>query len=123
MNILLVDDEFFFQMTMSFFLNELNHHVTLASDGEKALELIKNKHDFDLLICDINMPVLPGETFLKEFRVVYKGKMPVVVVVSGMNNGPEFLKKLNVPFDYYCQKPMDVNVFIKTLDEIVSSRK
>jgi len=118
MNILLVDDDFFFQMTLSFFLKELNHQTVFAQDGQKALDILTKNKNFDLVICDIDMPVMAGDSFISMLKKFYTDKHPILVIASGMQNGQEFLKKSNIAYDYYFKKPLDVNVFSKTLDEI-----
>jgi CheY-like chemotaxis protein len=43
------------------------HEVETASDGEAAWELLEEK-DFDVLLCDINMPRLDGIGLLRRLR-------------------------------------------------------
>lgn len=121
MTILLVDDDFFFQKTMSFYLQELKHEVVFASDGKKALDILEKRLDFDLVICDIDMPVLPGEIFVPAVKANYRGKMPVIMFISGKKNGQEFLKRSGIPYDYYFEKPMDIGEFSKAIEKIKHS--
>lgn len=118
MNILLVDDDFFFQKAMSFFLNELGHKVHFAVDGEKALDFLKKDPGIDLLICDLDMPVMGGERFISAVKALSAGKKPVIVIVSGLKQGKTLLKRAKIGYDYYFEKPLDVNAFGETLDQI-----
>lgn len=57
MKILVVEDEIAFRKMFYSRLSDENYFVKLASDGVKALmSIAKNK--FDLIISDVNMPVL-----------------------------------------------------------------
>lgn len=118
MNILLIDDDFFFQKAMSFFFNEQGHKAAYASDGAKGLEILRKDKNFDLLICDIDMPVLPGHEFVKAVKELYPGKRPTIIFVSGLKKGKAFLAKNKVDHDYYFEKPMDVNVLYKLLEKL-----
>lgn len=62
-SILIVDDDQGILETMTDILNEMCFNVTVASDGYKAIELVKNG-TFDVILMDIKMPGIDGvETF------------------------------------------------------------
>ncbi|MBI3395394.1 MAG: response regulator [Spirochaetia bacterium] len=44
------------------------YKVLVAEDGRQALERLKQAAAVDLIVTDINMPVMDGITFIKEFR-------------------------------------------------------
>lgn len=63
-SILLVDDEVDFLDLLSEFLTEQEYEVTTARGGPEALELL-DKRRFDMLLSDINMPVMKGFELLQ----------------------------------------------------------
>ena len=65
--ILISDDSSSMRQMVQFTLQEAEHHVQEASDGDKALQLAQ-QHDFDLVITDINMPTLDGLSLVRELR-------------------------------------------------------
>jgi two-component system chemotaxis response regulator CheY len=121
MNILFIDDDFFFQKAMSFFFDELGHNTQYASDGSKGLELLRKSKNIELLICDLDMPVLPGHEFIAEVKELYPTQRPVIIFVSGLKKGKELLSKNKVEYDYYVEKPVDVNEFAKLLEKIAKA--
>jgi len=65
--ILISDDSVSMRRMLSFTLAEANHEVMQAGDGEQALELAR-QHQFDLVITDVNMPLLDGLSLVRELR-------------------------------------------------------
>lgn len=123
MKILLVDDDIFFQRAISYFLIEMGHTVLMAIDGAKALDVASEHPDIDLVICDMEMPVLMGHEFVLKLKEVYPYNGPTIVIVSGLNPEHSLLRAPGFVFDYYFQKPLNVNLFNETLSEIEQSKK
>ena len=57
--LLVVDDEKNLRLVVQKELSRQGHTVEAASDGEEAWELLEAE-DFDVVLCDINMPRLDG---------------------------------------------------------------
>lgn len=77
-----------------------------ASDGKEAIDLLKRK-DFDLILMDIEMPVLGGIEALRIIRKEFlppKSNLPVIAITahSGRTYCLELLKN---GFDQYLMKP------------------
>jgi signal transduction histidine kinase len=68
--ILIVEDEEEIQRLCKRTLNEPHYHLTVVSNGDQALELMKNKtFDFDLVITDLMMPgSTDGKKLLREVK-------------------------------------------------------
>ncbi|RQD79366.1 PAS domain S-box protein, partial [Desulfonatronospira sp. MSAO_Bac3] len=59
LRILLVEDDPSNQLPMKFLLEKSGHQVSLAEDGQQALDLFASQ-DFDCILMDIHMPVMDG---------------------------------------------------------------
>ena len=59
--ILVVDDEPLLGQTLSFMLEE-NHDVVVAHGGAAALEQLSQDPRFDLVLCDLDMPGVNGQS-------------------------------------------------------------
>jgi len=68
-NILISDDSNSMRQMLIFALNAANYNVIEAENGLQALELAKI-HQFDLIITDINMPLLDGLSLVRELRTL-----------------------------------------------------
>lgn len=68
LKILMAEDNEFNQILMSTMFNQFNVDLTIVDNGEKAIEEL-NKQDFDVVLMDIQMPVIGGveaTIFLRE---------------------------------------------------------
>jgi CheY-like chemotaxis protein len=118
MRILLVDDDFFFTKAMGFLFAEAGHEVVYSQDGQKAYDILKNDRKIDLILCDLDMPVLSGPEFIAAVKLLYLKNRPLIGVVSGLKKGPDLLRQSGTEYDYYFEKPLNVNAFEKTLLQI-----
>ena len=89
--VLLIDDEPDFTKPMAFWFSSKGYYVITASDGEKGLEMIKEKRP-DIVFLDLNMPGMDGVETLEKIREFDK-ELPVIVVSAYVNK--EKVKKLN----------------------------
>lgn len=66
----------------------LNVDIVEADDGEMALQMLSIDHNYDLILSDVNMPVMSGFTFMHNMRLHSElVKIPVVFVTSLSNAG------------------------------------
>src|SRR5690606_1003090 len=82
-SIMLVDDDFITNFLHSRLIKKLNNSssIVVTENGEEALEYIDHHDPPDIILLDINMPVMNGFEFLKEFYKKYKNKVKTKVIV------------------------------------------
>ena len=95
LRILVIDDEPFMRKLIIRVLYELEiQNVTEADDGAEALEKVKDSmNDFDLIICDLEMPNMDGFDFVKRLRGMTgfpNAAIPVLIVTG--HSDPESVK-------------------------------
>ncbi|ELE8119958.1 response regulator [Vibrio fluvialis] len=59
-HILVVEDTKTNQMVIQLLLNRMGYNVTIANNGQHAIELIEKNRSFDLIFMDISMPIMDG---------------------------------------------------------------
>ena len=116
--VLIVDDNITNIKITSRFLSKLDVNVVSVTSGKECLEKIENKEVFDLILMDDMMPELSGvETFelLKEKEGF---KTPVIALTANAIEGARnyYLEK---GFNDYIPKPIDLDLFLKTLKGIL----
>jgi len=106
--ILLIDDSDSIQRLMHAHLTRDGVRVTIASDGRqgvaKALESLKEEQAFNLILMDLNMPVMNGWQAIKELR--QKGYTGNVVALSADTVSLNRQKWRQAGFDDYAVKPI-----------------
>ncbi|MFO0910580.1 MAG: response regulator [Isosphaeraceae bacterium] len=78
--ILLVEDERRLRELVAQFLRSEGYDVVEAGDGGEALDRYADSGPFDLILLDLNMPVLSGVEVCRRFRQV--GTLPRVMICS-----------------------------------------
>lgn len=79
--ILLVEDNKINQIVVEGLLEELDMEVEIASNGQEALDKVKNKH-FDMIFMDLQMPVMDGFEAAKTIRLMEGCKHIPIVALS-----------------------------------------
>lgn len=80
-NILIVDDDAHIIRVMSIWLVRQGHQVSTARNGREALEVLR-AGSVDLLISDMNMPVMDGIELARTVRVELGAGIPIVMLTA-----------------------------------------
>jgi CheY-like chemotaxis protein len=78
LRILVVDDDAGLRSVLRLSLLTAGHAVTTAKDGREALGLCEST-TFDAILLDLEMPVMNGREFFRQFRLS-GGKIPIIIV-------------------------------------------
>jgi CheY-like chemotaxis protein len=86
LQILVVDDDIVNQTVYRQNLTSLKALVTISNNGREALKVIEN-NDFDLILMDLNMPIMGGiETALKIRQLEgSKSEIPIIAITADSN--------------------------------------
>jgi len=79
--ILAVDDSASMRQMVSFTLKKAGFDVTEAKDGQEALEIAKSSQ-FDVVISDVNMPVMDGITLVQNLRGLPQFKFTPILMLT-----------------------------------------
>jgi len=107
LNILLVEDNKINQKLALVLLKRAGHQVTLADNGQIALDWLA-KQRFDLVLMDMMMPVLDGLQATRLFRASEQGaRTPIVAMTANVMPGDRE-RCLQAGMDDYLSKPISV---------------
>lgn len=101
-HILVVDDEVGIRDLLSDALTMGDYQVTTAEDGQKAINLLRTQR-FDLIIADINMPVLDGYSMVERIRG--GDDQTPVLILTARNDRKDVATGLRIGADDYVLKP------------------
>ncbi len=104
---LVVDDENNLRMVVQKELSRLGHEVETAADGEAAWALLEEK-DFDVMLCDINMPRLDGISLLRRLREKRQNP-PEVIMLTGHASVETAIETMKLGAYDYLTKPYRIS--------------
>jgi len=111
--ILVIDDEPSICMLLENFLSK-NYEVICKYDGLEALRWLEGNLP-DLIICDIQMPVMDGYLFLEKLRQRGFTKHTPVIMLSGVENSKERVRCYKLGAQDFLAKPFNP----EELDELI----
>jgi len=100
--ILVVEDDASIQDYLKEFLTDAGYSIQTASDGVIALNIIK-KTPPDLVVLDLGLPNLSGESVCLEIRKKYP-EVPIIMLTA-KDDVQDIVKGLNLGADDYITKP------------------
>ncbi|MDR2301254.1 MAG: response regulator [Deltaproteobacteria bacterium] len=111
--ILLVEDNDVNQLVASKILGNAGFQVTIASDGQEAVEKVK-ANEYDLVLMDVQMPIMDGLTATKVIRENGFKELPIVAMTAhAMSNDRQL--SLDAGMNDHVNKPINVNELFQTL--------
>ncbi len=103
--ILLVDDDKNILFLLSEALKKFDYDLTLATGGERALEILK-ENEFDLIVSDLQMPKVSGIDILTTTKA--ENQDTEVLIVTGYGSIKSAVKAMKLGAFDYLSKPVDV---------------
>jgi len=103
---LIVEDNIVNQMLINLILSNVGYDCLVASNGLEALQKLEGE-EFQVIIMDVQMPIMDGYTAAKKIRALESGKRKKTSIIGltayAMKGDKE--KVLNSGMDYYISKP------------------
>jgi signal transduction histidine kinase/CheY-like chemotaxis protein len=120
--ILVVEDNHVNQKVVTAVLRKRGFSIELANDGQEALQKLENNGAFDLVLMDVQMPVLDG---LEATRMIRKeprwNSLPIVAMTAHAMNGDKE-RCLEAGMNGYISKPVHPSLLLSTVDEFILQR-
>ncbi len=117
--ILIVEDEPEIVTLISNRLDSEKYDVTIALDGDVALQLIRTG-SFDLVSLDIMLPHVDGLTLCNELRK--NDKRSLIIIVSALDLDESKEKAYSLGADDYIPKPFSVKMLALKIDSLLKRR-
>jgi PAS domain S-box-containing protein len=121
LDVLLVEDDQASVLFTQNLLEQFDHRVQTAEDGRAALDKLKEK-DFDLVLMDIQLPVMDGVEATRRIRNGEAGEdrkdVPIVAMTAyAMAEDKNVF--LQAGMDEYVSKPVDLDALQRTMSKVL----
>jgi two-component system, NarL family, response regulator LiaR len=116
MRIMLVDDQPLVRNGIASLLQARGHHIVgEADDGQQALELARSSHP-DLVLMDLNMPVLDGLSATRLLKTEHPALKIVILTVS--DDEHDLIEAVKGGAHGYLLKDLEADDFFEAIDAI-----
>jgi signal transduction histidine kinase/ActR/RegA family two-component response regulator len=118
--ILIVEDNLVNQKVVTAVLRKRGYDIELANDGMEALSKLEKPGSFDLVLMDVQMPVLDGLEATRRIRQQERWqKLPIVAMTAHAMNGDRE-RCLDAGMNGYISKPVHPSHLLHTVDEYLN---
>ncbi len=115
--VLVIDDSPTLRKILAFYLTKKGYQVTASNNGKIGLVEIE-KENFDLVILDMNMPVMSGLEVLERLNSI-NYSVPVLIL-SADSEEKSKAAGISLGAKYYLTKPFKPNEVVNCIEEIFS---
>ena len=115
--ILVADDEDLNFILLNEVLSALGIIVLRAENGEKAVELVANREDIDLVLMDLKMPVMDGYEATKIIKKAYP--LLPIIALTAYSQDSDREKALSCGCSDFISKPFDRKELIEKMRQLL----
>ncbi len=120
-DILIVDDDDDLRSTVAEVLELSGHHARVARNGEEGLLALEGGLP-ELILLDIEMPVLDGPAMAYRAAVTNAGRERIpIVVTSGYADIENVADRIGTP--YYLPKPCSIELLTKLIEQALAEKR
>lgn len=119
--LLYLEDEDVIREETSKLFEKVFKTVHVAPNGERGLELYNtHKNQINIILTDINMPIMDGLNFMKKIREVDLD-IPILIITA-FNDTNQLVQAIKYKVSDYIVKPIQLNTTLKIMDKILQDR-
>jgi len=104
--ILVVDDDMSILKLLNFILSK-DYDLIIKNSGLEALSWLEEGHDPALVISDLQMPYLDGQTFVRNLKISGFYRDTPIIVLSGAEDLEDTVAAMPFKIDSFLQKPFN----------------
>lgn len=119
--ILFAEDNALNQKVTLGLLNDTQATIEVANNGLEAVNKLREDSAFDVVLMDIQMPVMDGLTAAKRIRQELQLTLPIIATTAHAMQ-QDIDKSLAAGMDGHINKPVDPNRFFDVLVEVLNKR-
>lgn len=113
--ILIVEDNKINLELVEYLLNSFGYSTFAARDGAEGVRTALREHP-DLIICDLQMPVLNGYEMVRELKKDSLLSLIPIIAVTALSMPGDRDQVMSAGFNGYLSKPIDPETFVRTVE-------
>ncbi|MEN8727148.1 MAG: response regulator [Sulfurovum sp.] len=120
-NLLIVEDNIINQKVLMSLLHHSDMSISIANNGQEAVDMVKESDvQFDLVLMDINMPIMDGYTATQMIRLDSKFDTMPIVAFTALVLESEIQKMFNCGINAFLAKPLNIGKLYTALEIYLS---
>jgi len=117
--ILIVDDEKLISSIISFNLKKVGYETIVANNGEEGLESVR-LYNPDLILLDIMMPKMDGNTFCKELKKRLPNFDKPIIIMTAKHDADQIMQSYSLGAVDYVAKPFKIEALLEIIERNLS---
>lgn len=120
--IMVVDDSALIHQMYRLVMSRYRCTIIDAMNGQEAHELLTANNDIDLILLDINMPVMNGVQFLEKAQPLGIASRIPIIVISTEGKEADTIRGLKLGARGYLTKPFQPAALHEMIDKIFANK-
>jgi CheY-like chemotaxis protein len=117
--ILIIEDDNDSRELVTYLLATWGHATMSAINGERGLQIAAAEHP-DLIICDLQMPVVDGYAVIRRLREDAATRATPTIAVTAFSMTGDRESALAAGFNGYLSKPIDPETFVEEIEQFLT---
>lgn len=117
--IMVVDDVEEIAMLVARVLKTAGYQTIIANEARSALKIME-KRSVDLVLLDINMPMIDGINMLKMMRKQQATRYTAVIMLTALEDSDTTMECLRNGASGYITKPFDMRGLLRQVDNCIA---
>ncbi len=114
--ILIIEDNAANMALVEYLLKAAGHLTQAATDGAEGVRMARKERP-DLVLCDLQMPVLGGYEVLQQLRSDANTRAIPIVAVTAFSTPGDQTKVIEAGFNGYLSKPIEPETFVAQIEK------
>jgi two-component system chemotaxis response regulator CheY len=119
--VLVVDDSTSMRQMVSFTLTEAGFTVIEGENGQQGLDQAKNSGGVDLVVTDLNMPVMDGIEMIRNLRQLPAFQFTPILMLTTETDDGKKAKGKEAGATGWIVKPFEPTKLLKTIERVLPS--
>ncbi len=120
--VLIVDDSQLIHSMYKLVLGRYNCRIVDVMNGLEAIDTLSRENDFDLILLDINMPVMNGLQFMEKIKKENLYRHIPIIVISTEGKEEDTLRALKLGAWGYVVKPFKPHMLYELIEKVVARK-